>query len=359
MKKNNLLLCLLLSICTFANAQKSRIINNPKSEYKSKMYDIKKTEITSEYTIVDMRVSYTPNSWLRIDSITTTLKESDGNRTFKLLKSDGYELNKQVIIPESGYIDGTFYFESIPADIPQVDLIGSDRDLTFNYYNIDLKSRKESNLDNSLETRITKEVLLNGKVIDASNQPVVGALVVVVGRITGVSSDAKGYFSLKIPKGATIKASYAVENWTEYKEEGCSVKSRVSGSSSITYTDNGAKFVTIKLPKGSNEPAYPQPDKEPSYPGGVSALNKFLESNMKYPSEVKKNGIPRRVICQFIITKNGTIANPQVLQKKNTLFEVEAIRIISLMPKWIPGKVKGKPVDTKYILPISFGSSEK
>ena len=54
---------------------------------------------------------------------------------------------------------------------------------------------------------------------------------------------------------------------------------------------------------------------------------------MKYPFEVKKNGILRRVICQFIITKNGTIANPQVLQGQNTLFEVEAIRIISLMPK--------------------------
>ena len=166
MKRNNiLLLCLLLSICTFVNAQKSRVINNPKSQYNYEAYDIKKIEITSAYTIVDMRVSYTPNYWFRIDSITTKFKESNGDRTFKLIKSNGYELNKQVFMPESGYIDGTFYFESIPADIAQVDLIESDSKPASNCYNIELKSSKPSKLDNFLGNWITN---------DGSNQWIIG-----------------------------------------------------------------------------------------------------------------------------------------------------------------------------------------
>ena len=164
MKKHQLLLCLLLSICTLVSAQRNWSISNPEAQYYSSAYSIKKIEITPEYTIVDMRVSYLPNYWFQIDSITTLFKESNGDRTFKLIKSEGYELNKHVFMPESGYKDARFYFEPIPADVKEVDLIEGSA-VTSYCFNIQLRPTKKSKLDHFLGNWITK---------DGSNEWVIG-----------------------------------------------------------------------------------------------------------------------------------------------------------------------------------------
>ena len=155
--RKQLLLCILLCVSTFVSAQKTRVIDNPESDYTSIHMQIKRIEITPEYTIVDIRVRHSPNYWVQIDSLTTVFKESNGDRTFKLLKSDGYELNKQVFMPESGYKDAKFYFEPISTDVNEVDLIEEGGSAESSCFNIKLTTSERSKIKNFLGNWITND----------------------------------------------------------------------------------------------------------------------------------------------------------------------------------------------------------
>ena len=93
----------------------------------------------------------------------------------------------------------------------------------------------------------------------------------------------------------------------------------------------------------------------PAYPGGIGAMMKFLYSNLKYPLVAKKNKLEGKVIVKFYIDIDGFVKEPFVLQDGvGGGAAEEAIRLVSSMPKWIPGTQGGKPVKVYYTLPIAF-----
>lgn len=92
----------------------------------------------------------------------------------------------------------------------------------------------------------------------------------------------------------------------------------------------------------------------PEFPGGISALMGFLSRNIKYPKEAEENGIQGRVIVSFVVEKDGSITDIQVVKPVELSINKEAIRVASLMPKWIPGKHDGTEVRVKYTMPITF-----
>jgi len=95
-------------------------------------------------------------------------------------------------------------------------------------------------------------------------------------------------------------------------------------------------------------------DKQPAYTGGNEAQIKFLVANIKYPEEAKKKGIQGKVFVSFIVKADGSISDVKVKQGIGSGCDEEAIRVIKMMPKWVPGEVKGKPVDIVCVLPIMF-----
>lgn len=93
----------------------------------------------------------------------------------------------------------------------------------------------------------------------------------------------------------------------------------------------------------------------PEFPGGQQALFKYLEENVKYPTIAQENDIEGRVICQFVVNRDGSIVDVVVVRSAGDQYlDNEAIRVIKSMPKWKPGKQKGKPVRVKYTIPINF-----
>ena len=92
----------------------------------------------------------------------------------------------------------------------------------------------------------------------------------------------------------------------------------------------------------------------PVFVGGDQALMNFLSSNIIYPEAAKKNNIQGRVIVQFEVDIDGSIKNVEVVRSVSPELDAEAIRVIKKMPKWIPGKQRGKPVKVKYTLPVNF-----
>ena len=93
----------------------------------------------------------------------------------------------------------------------------------------------------------------------------------------------------------------------------------------------------------------------PEFPGGQQALFKYLSENVKYPVIAQENGIQGRVICQFVVNKDGAIVDVEVVRSGgDASLDKEAVRVIKSMPKWKPGKQRGKAVRVKYTVPVNF-----
>lgn len=94
----------------------------------------------------------------------------------------------------------------------------------------------------------------------------------------------------------------------------------------------------------------------PSFPGGQDSLFQFLAANVKYPSEIQGEAhIECRVIVQFVVSKTGEIVDVEVVRSSGyEAFDREAVRVTKLMPKWNPGRQRGKAVNVKYTLPFNF-----
>jgi protein TonB len=92
----------------------------------------------------------------------------------------------------------------------------------------------------------------------------------------------------------------------------------------------------------------------PEFPGGMDALMAYLSKNIKYPSIAQENNIQGRVIVEFVVNKDGSIVEPKVMRSVDQSLDKEAMRVISAMPKWNPGKQRGKPVRVIYTVPVLF-----
>lgn len=93
----------------------------------------------------------------------------------------------------------------------------------------------------------------------------------------------------------------------------------------------------------------------PSFPGGDAALMKYISDNVRYPAIAQENGIQGRAICQFTVEKDGSISDIQIVRSAgDETLDKEAKRVIKSMPKWSPGKQRGKAVRVSYTIPINF-----
>ncbi|HCD77563.1 MAG TPA: energy transducer TonB [Prevotella sp.] len=95
-------------------------------------------------------------------------------------------------------------------------------------------------------------------------------------------------------------------------------------------------------------------EQQPSYPGGMGALNQWLASNIKYPAMAAENGIEGRVVVQFVVERDGSVSGVHVVRGVDPSLDKEATRVVSQMPKWIPGKQNGSAVRVKYTVPVTF-----
>ncbi|HNQ12811.1 MAG TPA: energy transducer TonB [Bacteroidia bacterium] len=92
----------------------------------------------------------------------------------------------------------------------------------------------------------------------------------------------------------------------------------------------------------------------PSFPGGEAALVKFLQNNIKYPAIARENNITGRVYLTFVVDPTGSIKDLKILRGVHPAIDEEAVRVVKSMPKWSPGKQRGKAVSVQFNLPVNF-----
>ena len=115
-------------------------------------------------------------------------------------------------------------------------------------------------------------------------------------------------------------------------------------------TANAQKTVVSQ----TSQKVYEEVEQMPQYPGGMQAMAEFLQTNMKYPEDAAKQKVEGRVMVQFVVETDGSISDVHVAKQVFPSLDAEAIRVVQSMPKWMPGKKKGKVVRVRYNLPIVF-----
>jgi periplasmic protein TonB len=117
--------------------------------------------------------------------------------------------------------------------------------------------------------------------------------------------------------------------------------------SSFSFTNS--KFTILP-----GDTVFKRVDVAPRYKGGNGALYKFIDNNINYPEEAKMKKIEGKVVVEFVVDRTGRVSNPKIFRGVYKLLDEEAIRVISLLPKWMPGTIENKPVPCYVKMPVHF-----
>jgi len=177
-------------------------------------------------------------------------------------------------------------------------------------------------------------------------------------------SDNSGKVLAKNGNGTWLKLNGEL---TKVTEEGPIVNgveegewhSRKSDSvETITEYKNG-KIVSVASLYKSGAKIYSYVEKAPAFPGGSEGFSKFISSNVKYPTEAKKNAVQGKVMISFVVEKDGSLSEIKTVKGIGSGCDEEAVKVMKLSPKWEPGMHNGKHVPVILTLPITFALSKK
>lgn len=203
------------------------------------------------------------------------------------------------------------------------------------------------------------------------HKPVIGASILVRGTTNGTLTGKDGSFSIMVKKGDVLVVSFIGLQTTmvpiEYDASSAgNIKLGIGMKEDVQSMNE--MVVVGYAPEEKAEPVKEEESQDdsqekeifrvveemPQFPGGMAEAMKFLGRNMKYPTAAQQAKIEGRVIVQFVVEKDGTVSNIETVRSVSPELDAEAMRVVSMMPKWIPGKQRGKAVAVKYTMPIIF-----
>ena len=199
--------------------------------------------------------------------------------------------------------------------------------------------------------------LIKGTVTDSLTQkPIVGANVSEKETTNGTLTDANGEFTLKVSGKYPLIIQYVGMETQE-------IEINKKGATYIQVTLRESNMTMGECPTETIESgeilegdvAFEMVDMtSPEFPGGTQALFNFIRENLQYPNN--DTCVTGRVVAQFTVKEDGSIANARVIRGIHPDFDKEALRVINMMPKWKPGTKQGEVVDTEYTVPIMFSA---
>ena len=231
----------------------------------------------------------------------------------------------------------------------------------------DLASIVKADEVKSVEKSSEEEFLLSGIVMEyPSHKVVAGASVIVRGTNNGTLTNEKGEFEIQVKKGDVLVVSFVglqtqyLTVQSEVTKLGIHMKADVQPMEEIVvvgYAPEEEKKQPVakeEVKQTEEEVIFQVVEQMPEFPGGMSEAMKFLAKNIKYPVTAQQAKIEGRVIVQFVVGKDGSISDVHTVRSVSPELDAEAIRVVSMMPKWNPGKQRGKAVSVSYTMPIMF-----
>jgi protein TonB len=132
-----------------------------------------------------------------------------------------------------------------------------------------------------------------------------------------------------------IKVEFDVEVTTDTKVEEITISPVVEEKEDVDQI-----FLVVE------EPASPK--------GGMQAFYKYVQENMKYPAQARRMGVEGKVFVEFVVNRDGSIQDVKVVKGIGAGCDEEAVRVVASAPPWNPGKQRGKPVRSRFVVPITF-----
>ena len=248
----------------------------------------------------------------------------------------------------------------------------------------DLTSIVKAEEVKSMEISSDEKLKVSGTVLAADTKvPVMGASVIIRGTTNGTLTDLDGKFVLTgLKKDDVIQVSFVgfqtrsviikdespltilldddVQNLEEMIVVGMGAKDGKPAKAENTDVvfdmplKEAMKAEKQKKETPQEKVIFQVVEQMPEFPGGMQKAMEFLAKNIKYPVAAQEAKIEGRVIVQFVVERDGSVSDVKVMRGVNPELDAEAIRVVSMMPKWIPGKQRGKAVAVKYTMPIMF-----
>ncbi|MBQ8888499.1 MAG: TonB family protein [Bacteroidaceae bacterium] len=238
----------------------------------------------------------------------------------------------------------------------------------------DLTSIVKAEEVKSVEFSSDEKFKVTGTVVEAErkNVPVMGASIIVRGTTKGTLTDIDGNFELSDVKvGDVIMVSFVgyqtqlvvVKDTTPLVVQMTEKVQTLDEMVVVGYENSSEENKADADKKETEESTTQEPQEKvifqvveemPEFPGGMAEAMKFLSKNIKYPSVAQKAKIEGRVIVQFVVEKDGSVSDVKTVRSVSPELDAEAIRVVNMMPKWTPGKQRGKAVAVKFTMPIMF-----
>ena len=231
-----------------------------------------------------------------------------------------------------------------------------------------VKTEEVKSEENSLDEKFD----VTGQVLEAtSKKPIQGVSILVRGTTAGTLTDEDGKFGLPVSKGDVLQFSFiGLQTQSVVVKDKSSIvvymKDDVQSIEEMVVVGRGTeeskqtpkvKYTEVKVDESEAKPSdvtFQVVEEMPEFPGGMQECMMFLAKNIKYPVAAQEAKIEGRVIVQFVVKKDGTIADPIIMRGVSPELDAEALRVVSLMPNWKPGRQRGKAVNVKYTIPIMF-----
>lgn len=221
----------------------------------------------------------------------------------------------------------------------------------------------------------TKPITVSGRVTRASDgKPLPGAMVVVANTGKGTSTTAQGYYKLtNVPSTAILSISFIGFTSQTLPVDG---KTTLNAALDLTLDDElptmGATSAYKAVKPNPAMPARISPTvekingkvytavEEPAvFPTGIPGLMQYIAHSLRYPAKARAMGIQGKVFVQFVVSPTGTVGSAMIKKGLGYGCDEEALRIVSRMPRWLPGRQNSKPAAMQYVLPIEFALENK
>ena len=188
---------------------------------------------------------------------------------------------------------------------------------------------------------------------------------------TGSVVSIKGSGEGSVASASKDQMDYYIDGKLSTKDEMSSLKNdeiasvTVNKQAGAVYIDTKANASAgssqssqAKQSVSGNEAVYTTVEEMPRFPGGEAVMMRYVAQNMKYPETAMKADKQGRVVVRFTVSSTGKVQDPQIVRSVDADLDAEALRVVSTLPDFIPGKVDGKPVSVSYTMPISFRLSK-
>ncbi len=196
--------------------------------------------------------------------------------------------------------------------------------------------------------------LYEGRILDEQHRPLQGVSVVVKGQTQGTLTDRQGQFSIRTDSGNELVFSYVGRKTVSVV---CKDQSNLGDIVLAVQAVELDEIVAIgytaeQKNTGEEEEIFVVVEDMPEFVQGN--LSHYLAQRLKYPAKALEQGITGQVLVSFVVDKTGKVTQPTIVRSVEKSLDQEALRLVTEMPDWKPGKQRGVPVDVLYTLPISF-----